>query len=661
MPGKIKRIKRKRQPKPFHGFEKLLRPANLAIIIGSLVLLIAIGLIFFTYGRRVYDEWREGRLLKTAATLLQEQKFNEATRVAQEVLQIDPDSLAAFYVLAEAAEKQSDTESLPAFYTLAETAEKQNRDAAIAWRAQIARLRHHDLDSQLNLASAALRFGQLDAARRALADVAPSDRDRAAYHVVAGWLARAEGNQVEQERQFAAALEQEPKNDLYQFNLAVLRIRSTNDEENGKARETLERLSKVANFRPGALRALLGDAIQRTDFARAERLAQDLQMSEQVRFTDYLLCLDFYRKLDEKKFATLLEKIKSVAARNPTDVALLMDWMNSNGLSAEVLKWMDKLSSSVITNPPPAIAIAEAFTELKNWSRLKRWTRSGSWESADYLRLAYQAYGSRQARQAAADAEFETLWQSAEKAAGEQHDRETNLARLATKWNLPSEAEQLWLRLAKYPPTRREALDNLFRIYRAANNVRKLLETARQIHVSSPDDAVAKATLARLILLLEPNTSEGRQLAKEAHDQLPYDTACAVTYAFSLYEQGRTSEGLEVVKQLSWEQTHDPHAAAYIAVLLLDENQMDAAREFFKAAEDGPLFVEEKRLLDDARAKLNAPSSSPAPSASASVPPKPTSAPSASASAAPSVTAKPIPSPSASLSPSATPAAQGSP
>ena len=78
---------------------------------------------------------------QNATTLLQEQKFNEATRVAQEVLQIDPDSLAAFYILAEAAEKQSDTESLPAFYTLAETAEKQNRDAAIAWRAQIARLR----------------------------------------------------------------------------------------------------------------------------------------------------------------------------------------------------------------------------------------------------------------------------------------------------------------------------------------------------------------------------------------------------------------------------------------------------------------------------------------------------------------------------------------
>ena len=642
MPEKIKRVRRKRKVKPFHGFEKLLRPTNLAILIGSVVVVLALGLVLFTYGRRFYNEWHEGRLLKSAQTLLQEQKFNEATRVAQQVLQIDPDSLPAFYILAEAAEKQSDADSLPTFYTLAETAEKQNRDAAIAWRAQIARLRHHDLESQLNLVSAALRFGQLDAARKALADVAPSDRDKAPYHVVAGWLARAEGNPAEQERQFAAAVEREPNNDLYQFNLAVLRIRSSNPEEYENARTTLERLTKAADFRAGALRALLNDSVQRNDFGRAAKFAQDLQMSEQVRFSDYLLCLDFYRKLDEKKFNALLEKVKPVAARNPTDVALLMDWMNSNALAAEVLKWMDKLSSSIVTKPPPAIAIAEAFADLKNWSRLKRWTRGGSWEGAEYLRLAYQAYGSRQLKQSTADAEFESLWKSADKSAAGQHDRETNLARLATKWNLTIEAEQLWLRLAKYPPARREALDNLFRIYRSANNLRKLLEVARQLHQYAPDDVIAKATYARLVMLIEPNTAEGRQLAKEAYDKLPYETACAVTYAYSLYEQGRTVEGIEVIKQLSWEQSHDPHAAAYIAVLLLDENQPDAAKEYIEAAENGRLYAEEKRLLDDARAKLSAPGPSPPAAVPEEQPPSPTPTP---ASTSPSAPASPATAP----------------
>ena len=125
-----------------------------------------------------------------------------------------------------------------------------------------------------------------------------------------------------------------------------------------RARQTLEGLSKVIAYRPGALRALLSDAIQRSDLARADTLAQELQMSQQVTFADYLLCLDFYRKLDQKKLAAVLERVKPVAARNSADLALLMDWMNKNGFAPEVLRWMEKLPSDVTTNPPPAIAIA---------------------------------------------------------------------------------------------------------------------------------------------------------------------------------------------------------------------------------------------------------------------------------------------------------------
>ena len=169
---------------------------------------------------------------------------------------------------------------MPAFYVLAEAAEKRNLEEAVSWWAQIARLQPHDLDSQLNLASAALRFGHLDTARKALNDVDPNDRSAAHFHVVAGWLAHAEGNWTEQERQFASAVKQEPGNDLYQFNLAALQIRSDDAEKSAKARETLERLSQLQPFRSGALRALLNDAIDHSDVDAADRFAQQLQMSQ---------------------------------------------------------------------------------------------------------------------------------------------------------------------------------------------------------------------------------------------------------------------------------------------------------------------------------------------------------------------------------------------
>ena len=588
----VRHVRRRRRVKRARGRHLTFTPARLAICAAALVLGFSFGFVLLTYGPQAYSGWRERRLLKSASTMLAQEDFDGATRAAREVLQLHRNSLAAFQILAEASEKQ-------------------NRPETVAWRAQIARLDPGNVDGQLNLASAALTFGQLDTARKALEQVPPTQRDRAAYHVVAGWLARAQGNDADVEMHFAAAVAQEPANDLYQFNLAVLTIRSPTAEKSDEARKVLERLSKVTRFRAGSLRALLSDAVQRNELERADTLAQDLQMSQQVTFSDYLLCLEFYRKLNQQKFSALLEKVKPVAARNPLDLALLMDWLNKNGLGAEVLKWMEKLPSETTTNPPPAIAIADAFADAKNWSRLKRWTRSGTWGDSEYLRLAYQAYGSKQARQTSSDAEFSALWRSAERAAADKVERELNLARLASRWNLPVEAEQLWLRVSKNAPLRREALDALFRIYRANNDLPNLYRIAQRLHESSPNEPGAAANYARLALLVDQNPAEGHRLAKETYDRAPDDVNAAMTYAFSLYGLGRTAEGIEIMKKLPPEGVHDPHAAVYGAILLLDENKTAAAQEYISAAQAGPIFPEEKKLLEEAIAKAKSATPSP--------------------------------------------------
>ncbi|MEP6698816.1 MAG: hypothetical protein ABJB09_03715 [Verrucomicrobiota bacterium] len=569
--------------------------ARSSIIGGALVLGLVL-ILLLVYGPRAYGAWRESRLLKRAATSLALEDFDGAKRAAHDVLQTRPDSLAALHVLAEASEKQ-------------------NRPETVVWRTRIAQLQPQNLDSQLNLASAALRFGELDTARKALENISPAEHDRAAYHVVAGWLARAQGNDADVEQHFAAAVRQEPGNDLYQFNLAVLRIRSSDSEKSEPAREVLERLSKSAGFRAGSLRALLNDAVQRDDLAQADILAQELQMSQQVTFSDYLLCLDFYRKLDKQKFSAVLEKVKPVAARNSADLALLLEWLNKNDLSGEVLKWMEKLPSDLTTNPPPCIAIAEALTKAKNWSRLKRWTRNGSWDYAEYLRFAYQAYAARQSRQSA-DAEFAALWSAAEQAANGKGDYELNLARLASQWGLTSEAEKLWLRVSKNAPSRREALEALLRIYRANDDLPNLYRTAQRLHENSPNESGAAANYARLGLLLDQNAAEAQRVAKEAYESAPADINAAMTYAFSLYSLGRSGEGIEIMQKLPAEGVHDPHAAVYAALLLLDGNQPDAAQEYIAAAQAGSIFPEEKRLLDDAVAKANAAAPTPTPSAS---------------------------------------------
>jgi hypothetical protein len=504
---------------------------------------------------------------------------------------------------------------------LAEAAEKQNLEEALWRREQIARLLPKDADNQLNLASAALRFGKLDLAREALDRIATTDRDRAAFHVVAGWLARAEGNLAEQEQEFAAAVKKEPGNDLYQFNLAALRIHSGDAAKSAKARDTLQQLSKVVPYRTGALRALLNDAVARNDLGAADNFAQQLQMSPEVTFGDYLLCLNFYRKLDEKKFQLLLEKVKPFAAVNSSDLASLMEWMNQNGLAADVVKWIDKLPAVQLSSPPTSIAVADAYATVKNWSRLKRWTRSGMWGYSEYLRLAYQAIATRQSQSRSdgpANTEFEMLWRSAEQLTNQQPEHELVLARLASKWELDKESEELWQRVAENPPMRREALEALRRLYRAKNETGKLYEVLQRLHETSPNEGPITADLARLGLALEQNTERSYQLAREAYDRAPKEVNGAVTYAFSLYRLGRNPEGLAIIQNLPTDQLHDQHAAVYVALLLAEASQLDGAQEYIAAAEDGKIYPEEKKLLDEAKTKLAAASATQSPGISSS-------------------------------------------
>src|SRR5438094_133026 len=250
MPEKIRRVRRRRRSRSLPGIEALpsfrlhLPPVRVALYVAAAAAIALLIIVFGTYGSKLYLGWHESRLLKRAGAMLEKNDFVTANRLARQVLARDGDSLPAFYILAEATEKQ-------------------NSEETVSWRAQIARLQPDNIDSQLNLASAALRFGQIDLSRKTLERVAPRAQDQAAFHIVAGWLARAEGNLAEQEQQFDIAVNKDPKNDLYKFNLAALQIRSQDPEKSAQARANLERLTQVTQFRTGALRALLGDAVDR--------------------------------------------------------------------------------------------------------------------------------------------------------------------------------------------------------------------------------------------------------------------------------------------------------------------------------------------------------------------------------------------------------------
>jgi hypothetical protein len=124
MAEKITRVRRRRASRSFRHlgsfFQRQSWPARLALLVAGFAFAVALGVIFSEYGVKLYTSWHETQLLHRAASMLRQDKFNQAGQTAREVLQRHSDSLPALHVLAEATEKQ-------------------NLEETILWRAQIAR------------------------------------------------------------------------------------------------------------------------------------------------------------------------------------------------------------------------------------------------------------------------------------------------------------------------------------------------------------------------------------------------------------------------------------------------------------------------------------------------------------------------------------------
>src|SRR5215472_7214748 len=62
-------------------FQRQLRPARLAVSVAGLAIVFLLSVLFVSYGSRLYQNWREHRLLDRATALLQEGKLSKAAQM----------------------------------------------------------------------------------------------------------------------------------------------------------------------------------------------------------------------------------------------------------------------------------------------------------------------------------------------------------------------------------------------------------------------------------------------------------------------------------------------------------------------------------------------------------------------------------------------------
>jgi uncharacterized membrane protein YcjF (UPF0283 family) len=105
MAERIKYVRHGRARQLFLGlesfFQRRLWLARLGVVVVVLAVAFLVGIVLFSYGSRLYDDWSQSRLLRRATALLQEGKLNKAAQAAQELVARHPDSLPALHVLGK--------------------------------------------------------------------------------------------------------------------------------------------------------------------------------------------------------------------------------------------------------------------------------------------------------------------------------------------------------------------------------------------------------------------------------------------------------------------------------------------------------------------------------------------------------------------------------
>jgi thioredoxin-like negative regulator of GroEL len=553
------------------------------LLLGGLIgLIVLIGTIWAAHGG--YVRWQERRLVRRAVYALQHDDYRTAGLAARNVLEMKPSSAPATRIVAEIAERAGDR-------------------AALQWRRKVAELEPESAEDAMAWARCALQFNDPATAERALATVSEPSRQTAGYHAVVALLAQARGENEKATQEWSAAVQLSPNDNAYRLQLGIIQLRSAGAERHAAGEATLKELRQDPKQRAPATRALISEGtVRHQDATELLQLAHDLQSYPEATMNDRLLYLDFLHQLNHPEFSGYLTNLEKDVTQNANDLTVLLSWMSQNNLNLLAVDLLKGVPAETTQKWPVPLAIAEIYGRLGDWRKLEAATKGTNWQQFDFLRHAYLTRALRgQDKPAAAEHE----WASAVKIASNQADSLVALIKVTSEWKWTTEATDLLWSMSKFPEKQAAALQTLYRLYVTNGDTQGLYRVLVRLSESGLESSDLKNNLAQVELLLNANMEEGRRLAAEVYRKAPSNPAYATTYAYSLLTQGDAKGALKVLDLLTPEQLREPSVSAYYGICLAAVHDRRAI-EFLQAGEKANLLAEEKTLIKNAFARLNA-------------------------------------------------------
>jgi predicted Zn-dependent protease len=553
--------------------------------VAALALVIIAGVAGYKYSMPRYRLYVERQYARQAEEYAAKRDLRRASLRVAQVLKINPDNPAATRVNADLADWV-------------------NSPYALYWR-QRALVLAPSTTNRLALASTALKMERFPylTATKALGEIQPEFRKTANYHLVAGALALKLNHLGEAEQHYAEAFKLQPDSPVARMSLAVLQLQSRNSNVVVGSRLTLELLNTEGKLGILPLRSLVAESASKRDFASAERISSQLLTNAQATFSDRMLHLTILHTAGRTNFQSFLKETQQKALERPVYIGEFAAWLNQSGFGAQTITWLRGLPRQTISQGLIPLALADAYVSLRKWKELESYLEEEPWVGIEHIRIATLSLAIRNQ----SDRERAGFsWDRAMRLASEDPGALNMLAQTALSWGWTPEAEQvLWRAATKFPeqPWPLTMLQNLYSVQR---NTPGLWRVYQALMHRDPKDKLARNNFSMVSLLSGKELPAAHRYAEELYGAEPGNPIFASTYAFSRHLQGKTKEGLAVLRALKPEELADPGVSVYYGILLSAAGEVNASKDYLGKADKAILLPEEVALVASAKSlKIN--------------------------------------------------------
>lgn len=472
------------------------------------------------------------------------------------------------------------------------------RQGLESWK-EIAQAEPADPQNLLGLAGAALRFGDIVAARQALAQLRQMGRTDAAYYRLCSGLALVTRDTRALEAALTELARLEPADQRVQLNLAIARLQSADPALAEAGRTALTGLARSESVRIRAVVELLNDMARRWPQPTRERTAAFQQLAAELTPARG-------PTLAPPEVADPVERLISFAMHQPApeaeDAGALLSWLILNGRAAAGFEWLDNLPEKTRQSRLVTAAASEAALQTADWPHLRQLLLAGAWGALPSVAVN-GAFALRENRGRLSPAVQASRWASVLVSCQASLPALRMALRLSEAWNWPEEQEQVLTAITRAFAGETWAWRRLISQALARGEAEQLWQIYQRWSRASPGDAMVQTEAAIMGHLLQGRGAPSAAVTAEFMRQQPAAPGPVVAHALALWRGQRLAEALPLLGALSADAFAEPRYALAYGLILSEAGRARESEQMLNQASADRMLPDEMLLIEQARAR----------------------------------------------------------